>query len=107
MSPASTGSVGASIAPSTIAAPSESPITPVPNRTTAPIVSGIATTSRRATPPHDSRFRGRSSFSPVPNRAMITASSVSRSISDSSASGSTQSMPASWMTTAAPAPSPR
>ncbi len=107
MSPARTGSVGAMIAPSTTAAPSDSPITPVPNSATAAIVNGIATSSSRATLDHERRAKGSSSFSPVPNSAITIASSARCSIRDSSESGSTQPMPASWITTAAAVPSPR
>ena len=90
MSPARTGSVGASAAPSTIAAPSESPSTAVPNSATAPIVSGMAMASRRATEPHERQRSGRSSFRPAENSAMITASSAARSTVWASSTGSSQ-----------------
>ena len=107
MSPASTGSVGARTAPRTTAAPSDSPITSWPNIATPAIVSGIAISSSRATPDQERRVKARSSFRPAPNRAMINASSLIRSISSASSTGSSQSMPISSIASAATAPSPR
>ena len=78
-SPASTGSVGASAAASTIAAPSDRPMTCVPKTATATIVSGIAINSNRPTPLQAAGSSSRSSFSPVPNNATITANSAARS----------------------------
>ena len=78
-SPASTGSVGASTAASTIAAPSDRPMTWVPKTATAAIVSGIAISSRRPTPCQAANRSSRSSLSPVPNSATITANSAARS----------------------------
>ena len=107
MSPASTGSVGARIAPSSSAAAAERPSSSEPSSATSPIVSGIASSSSRAVVPHAFGVSGRSSFSPAENSAMITAISVRWSISAASSTGSTQSKPATLMTAAAPQPSTR
>ena len=64
-SPASTGSVGASIAPSRIAAPTLSPIAVVPHSATAAIVSGIAMPSSRHTVVHSRERSDRSTFMPA------------------------------------------
>ena len=107
MSPASTGSVGARHAPRAIAAPSDSPMTSEPNSAIAPIVSGIATSSRRATLRQPRNVSSRSSFRPVANRATTTASSVACSKNVLSANGSSQRMPMKWMPAAAMSPNPR
>ena len=92
MSPASTGSVGASAAARTIAAPAERPITAVPNSAASAMNSGMPMTSRRVTVLQARQLSARSSLSPVENSAITTASSVACSISAESASGSTQPM---------------
>ena len=76
MSPASTGSVGASAAASTIAAPAERPITVVPNSAASAMNAGIPITSSRVTVLHSRQRSARSTFSPVENSAITTASSV-------------------------------
>ena len=107
MSPASTGSVGESIAPSSSAAPSERPITWVPNSATPAIVSGIASASIRVTEPHSRQRSGRSSFSPEENSAKISATSAMCSITFASPKGSSHAMSNSWIASAATAPRPR
>ena len=79
----------------------------MPSRAISPIVIGMAISSSRAVELHARRVSSRSSFSPALNSAMITAISVRWSSSFASSTGSTQSIPARLMTTAAPAPSPR
>ena len=107
MSPASTGSVGARQAPSSTAAAAESPSSCEPSSATSPIVTGIANSSSRAVEPQDPQVSGRSSFRPAENSAMITAISVRWSISETSATGSSQPVSDRWITTAAPQPSAR
>ena len=107
MSPASTGSVGAMQAPSSSAAPAESPSSCEPSSAISPIVIGIAISSSRAVVPQARRVSSRSSFSPALNSAMITAISVRWSSSVAFSTGSTQSIPARLITTAAAAPRPR
>jgi hypothetical protein len=107
MSPARTGSVGASALASRIAAATGSPITQTPYAATAAIVSGIVTTRSRATDPHARAWSGRSSFSPVEKSAITTASSLRRSISSASSRGTSQSIPVNPITTAAASPSAR
>ena len=79
----------------------------MPNTATAPMVSGMAITSSRVTPDHDRHVRGRSSLSPVANRAITIANSLTRSSNSASEMGSSQPTPDSWITTALPTPSPR
>ena len=107
MSPASTGSVGARQAPSMIAAPAPRPMTSEPNSATAPIVSGIATSSSLPTPDHSRTVSARSSFRPVPNSAMISASSERCSRSRLSSLGFSQSIPTASTISAAPRPMTR
>ena len=106
MSPASTGSVGESIAPSSSAAPSDRPMTWVPYSATPAIVSGIASTSSRVTDPHSRQRSGRSSFSPDENSAKINATSAMCSITFASPNGSSHSTSKSWIASAATAAEP-
>ena len=107
MSPASTGSVGASTAPRITAAPSERPITSDANTATAAMVSGIATAISRTTEPHSRHRSRRSSFSPDEKSAKISATSATCSSTLASSSGSIHSMSRTWMAAAATAPSER
>ena len=107
MSPASTGSVGASAAPSSSAAAAGRASSQAPSSATSAIVIGIANTSRRATELQSRSVSGRSSFSPAENSAMISAASARCSISSASAIGSSQPTPTRPSTIAAAAPSPR
>ena len=107
MSPASTGSVGESIAPRSSAAPSERPMTWVPNSAIPAIVSGIASRSSRVTDPHSRQRSGRSSFRPDEKSAKISATSAMCPISFASPNGSTHGMSNTWIASAATPPSPR
>ena len=75
-SPASTGSVGASTAPRSRAAPNVSPAKAHPANATAPIVSGIATASKPMVGRHSARGASRSMRSPTPNRPTTTHNSL-------------------------------
>ena len=81
MSPASTGSVGASAAARTIAAPAESPITAEPNTAASAMNAGMPIASSRVTVLHSRQRSLRSTFRPVENSAITTASSVTCSSS--------------------------
>ncbi len=83
-SPARTGSVGASAAASTIAAPSESPIPQKPRAATATIVTGITTPRRSRVVRHSRSRRAWSIRRPVAKSATITESSLSRSSTSAS-----------------------
>ncbi len=90
-----------------MAAPSDSPITVVPKSATAPIVSGIAMTSSRVTEPQARGSSARSSFSPVPKSATMTANSARCSISVASSNGSIHRTPSRSIIVAATRPNPR
>ena len=107
MSPASTGSVGARAAASTIAAPSERPITALPNAAASTMKAGMPIASSRATVFHSRQRRARSTFRPAENSAITTASSVACSSSSASAIGSIPSTPSRASAPAATTPSPR
>lgn len=85
---ASTGSVGASAAPSRRAEAGTSPAAHQPSMATPPIVRGMARISSRHVVRHDDQPTWRSILSPAPISDTITASSVSRSTTSPSARGS-------------------
>ena len=87
-SAARTGSVGARTAPSRSAAAGASPAAHQPRMATPAMVSGIASTSNRRVVRHDAHPMVRSIFRPAPMSDTITASSVIRSTTSPSASGS-------------------
>ena len=105
--PASTASVGARIAPSAIAAPSESAIAVAPNSAPVAIVAGITTPSKPMTARHSLQRRARLIVRPLANSATTSANSVRCSISAASSNGSIQSSPRTWMTAPAASASTR
>jgi hypothetical protein len=87
-SDASTGSVGATTAPSRTAVAPSMPRVTFPTAAVATMVSGITTASRRHVEAHARRSNGRSIFSPAPISATMTNSSVMRSATSGFARGS-------------------
>ena len=92
-SEASTGSVGARIAPSRIAAPHGRPSPTTPATATRPIVTTIEPEARRTGSSQSASRRPTRSFSPAVNSETITATSVNRSSKAESRTGSSRISP--------------
>ena len=103
-SEASTGSVGASAAPSSSAAAGARPAHHQPSSATAAMVSGIAIASSRQVDDQRRQPSGRSSFSPAPISATITPTSVRCSVIHGCASGSGTGRPRGSAKTSMPRP---